>query len=123
MKKVLYIILCLALALSAIGGALAEDAGPTPGVTVTADASSPTGYTVTFVYEDADAQVGVTYTYRVIPIHEELLQEGVWLEGQSAAQVAQARWTYDTLLGGLVDWLAPAQEPTPSPTERTSLFW
>lgn len=75
------------------------------------------------VYEDADAQVGVTYTYRVIPIHEELLQEGVWLEGQSAAQVAQARWTYDTLLGGLVDWLAPAQEPTPSPTERTSLFW
>ena len=75
------------------------------------------------VYEDAQAQVGVTYTYRVIPIHEELLQEGVWLEGPSAAQVAQARWTYDALLDGLVDWLAPAQEPTPSPTERTSLFW
>ena len=57
MKKTLRTLLCLlvALALMAPMFAMAEGTGPTPGVTVTADASSPTGYTVTFVYEDADA--------------------------------------------------------------------
>ncbi len=77
----------------------------------------------TMAYADDSAQVGVTYTYRVIPIHEELLQEGAWLEGQSAAQVAQAQWTYEGFLGGIWDFLTPAQEPTPAPTDQTSLFW
>ena len=40
-------------------------------------------------YTDASAQPGVLYTYRVIPIHEELLQQGIWLEGQQAVQLAQ----------------------------------
>ena len=40
-------------------------------------------------YTDASAQPGVLYTYRIIPIHEELLQQGVWLEGQQAVQLAQ----------------------------------
>lgn len=77
----------------------------------------------TATYTDESAQVGVTYTYRIIPIHEELLQEGTWLEGQSAAQVAQAQWTYEGFLGGILDFLTPAQEPSPTPPEQTSLFW
>ncbi len=77
----------------------------------------------TAAYTDESAQVGVTYTYRIIPIHEELLQEGTWLEGQSVAQVAQAQWTYEGFLGGILDFLTPAQEPSPAPQEQTSLFW
>ncbi len=40
-------------------------------------------------YNDYTAIPGVLYTYRVIPIHEELLQEGIWLEGKQAVQLAQ----------------------------------
>lgn len=40
-------------------------------------------------YNDYSAKPGVLYTYRVIPIHEELLQQGVWLEGQQAVALAQ----------------------------------
>ena len=38
---------------------------------------------------DSTAQAGILYTYRIIPIHEELLQQGVWLEGKQAVQLAQ----------------------------------
>ena len=40
-------------------------------------------------YSDYSAVPGVLYTYRVIPIHEELLQQGIWLEGKQAVQLAQ----------------------------------
>lgn len=40
-------------------------------------------------FSDYSAVPGVLYTYRVIPIHEELLQEGIWLEGKQAVQLAQ----------------------------------
>ena len=40
-------------------------------------------------YNDYSAQPGVLYTYRVIPIHEELLNQGVWLEGKQAFALAQ----------------------------------
>ena len=40
-------------------------------------------------YNDYSAVPGVLYTYRIIPIHEELLQQGVWLEGEQAVQLAQ----------------------------------
>ena len=40
-------------------------------------------------FRDTSAQPGVLYTYRVIPIHEELLQQGIWLEGSQAVQLAQ----------------------------------
>ena len=40
-------------------------------------------------YRDESAVPGVMYTYRVIPIHEELLQQGIWLEGKQAVQLAQ----------------------------------
>jgi len=40
-------------------------------------------------YSDYSALPGVVYTYRIIPIHEELLQQGIWLEGKQAIQTAQ----------------------------------
>jgi len=43
----------------------------------------------TLTYSDYSAVPGVLYTYRIIPIHEELLQQGVWLEGKQAVQLAQ----------------------------------
>ena len=43
----------------------------------------------TLTYHDYSALPGVLYTYRIIPIHEELLQEGVWLEGKQAVMLAQ----------------------------------
>ena len=43
----------------------------------------------TLSFSDYSALPGVLYTYRIIPIHEELLQQGIWLEGKQAVQLAQ----------------------------------
>ncbi|MBQ2952701.1 MAG: PBP1A family penicillin-binding protein [Clostridia bacterium] len=43
----------------------------------------------TLTYTDERARPGVTYTYRVIPVHAELLQNGILLEGLQSVQVAQ----------------------------------
>lgn len=53
-------------------------------------------------YSDYTAKPGVLYTYRIIPIHEELLQQGVWLEGKQAVQLAQVA---DSGLGSLFSGL------------------
>ncbi len=45
------------------------------------------GQTLTFT--DNRAQDGVTYTYRVIPVHAELLDNGILLEGKQSVQVAR----------------------------------
>ncbi len=45
----------------------------------------------TLYYADTRAVPGVTYTYRVIPVHAELLMNGILLEGVQSVQVAQAR--------------------------------
>ena len=45
----------------------------------------------TLYYTDQKAQVGVVYTYRIIPINSELLHNGILLEGKQAVQIAQAR--------------------------------
>ena len=60
----------------------------------------------TLTYSDYTTQPGVLYTYRIIPIHEELLQQGVWLEGQQAVQLAQMRQS-GGLFSGLLS-LIPA---------------
>ena len=53
-------------------------------------------------YRDYTANPGVLYTYRIIPIHEELLQQGVWLEGKQAVQLAQVADTQENrFLAGL----------------------
>jgi len=43
----------------------------------------------TLSYTDERAQPGVTYTYRVIPVHAELLDNGILLEGKQSVQVAR----------------------------------
>ncbi len=43
----------------------------------------------TLTYVDSRAQDGVTYTYRVIPVHAELLDNGILLEGKQSVQVAR----------------------------------
>lgn len=65
----------------------------------------------TITYTDTRAQPGVTYTYRVIPVHAELLDNGILLEGLQSVQVAQVKKT-----NPVSDWLndifhREAQEP------------
>lgn len=61
----------------------------------------------TLYYADSTAKLGVVYTYRVIPVNYELLQNGVLLEGTQSVQIAQARAPsrggalWDRLLGWL----------------------
>ena len=43
----------------------------------------------TLTYTDTRALPGVTYTYRVIPVHRELLENGILLEGMQSVQVAR----------------------------------
>lgn len=52
-------------------------------------------------YNDQSAIPGVLYTYRIIPIHEELLQQGIWLEGKQAVQLAQVASSGTGFLAGL----------------------
>ena len=47
------------------------------------------------------------YTYSIIPIHEELLQQGIWLEGKQAVQLAQVAGKTTGFLSGLMN-LFPA---------------
>ena len=56
----------------------------------------------TLYFTDLKAQPGVTYTYRVIPVHAELLDNGILLEGMQSVQVARvqresnlSRWLSD----------------------------
>ena len=43
----------------------------------------------TLTYTDERARDGVTYTYRVIPVHAELLENGILLEGKQSVQIAR----------------------------------
>lgn len=52
----------------------------------------------TLYYTDNKAQPGVTYTYRVIPVHAELLENGVLLEGVQSVQVAQVKVRQDNAI-------------------------
>lgn len=45
----------------------------------------------TLYFTDERAQPGVTYTYRVIPVHAELLDNGILLEGKQSVQVARVQ--------------------------------
>ena len=45
----------------------------------------------TLYYTDKKAKVGVEYTYRIIPINSELLENGILMEGTQAVQVARAQ--------------------------------
>lgn len=45
----------------------------------------------TLYFTDTKARTGVTYTYRVIPVHAELLDNGILLEGVQSVQVARVK--------------------------------
>ena len=45
----------------------------------------------TLTYVDDRARDGVVYTYRVIPVHAELLDNGILLEGRQSVQVARVQ--------------------------------
>ena len=56
----------------------------------------------TLYYTDDRARDGVTYTYRVIPVHAELLDNGILLEGKQSVQVARVeRPSFGNWLQGL----------------------
>ena len=81
----------------------------------------------TLYFTDEKAVPGVVYTYRVIPVHGELLQNGILLEGVQSVQVAQAKAPQSAgLFDRVVDLLfgSPASEPKPADTENvSSIFW
>ena len=75
----------------------------------------------TLYYADTKAIPGVTYTYRVIPVHAELLENGVLLEGVQSVQVAQVQQSSNTF----GDWLRNliSGEPAGDSEERpASIF-
>ncbi|MCL2811797.1 MAG: PBP1A family penicillin-binding protein [Clostridia bacterium] len=89
----------------------------------------------TLYFTDTQAQYGVTYTYRVTPVHEELLAEGVLLEGRQAVLVAQARAPAaaptlpPSFPGNIVDFFTPpaqeepVEEQAPEPVQvESSMF-
>lgn len=51
----------------------------------------------TLYYTDLKARPDVTYTYRVIPVHAELLDNGILLEGVQSVQVARVKRPDQTL--------------------------
>lgn len=56
----------------------------------------------TLTYVDSRARDGVVYTYRVIPVHAELLDNGILLEGKQSVQVARVeRPSFGNWLQGL----------------------
>lgn len=79
----------------------------------------------TLYYTDAKAQLGVEYTYRVIPIHSELLSNGVLLEGKQSVQVARAKapTAGKTIWDSITEGFKGTDTSTPESTEALSLFW
>ena len=79
----------------------------------------------TLYYTDKKAQVGVVYTYRIIPINAELLQNGILLEGKQAVQIAQAKSpsASSRLWEDISGLLFGNQIPQENASDALSLFW
>lgn len=79
----------------------------------------------TLYYTDKKAQLGVEYTYRIIPIHPDLLENGVVLEGKQAVQVARAKAPSGAkrLWDDVTGWLFGSQSTRDDSTDALSLFW
>jgi len=65
----------------------------------------------TLYFTDTKSRAGVTYTYRVIPVHAELLDNGVLLEGLQSVQVARVKDTGSSLGRWIKDILTPDADP------------
>ncbi len=81
----------------------------------------------TLYYTDKKAQLGVEYTYRIIPINAELLNNGILLEGKQAVQVARAKAPSSgrTLWEDITDLLfgAASAPENDDAANALSLFW
>ncbi|MEG1890315.1 MAG: PBP1A family penicillin-binding protein [Clostridia bacterium] len=84
----------------------------------------------TLYYTDTSARAGIVYTYRVIPVHAELLNNGILLEGMQSVQVAQANLsTGRTLWDSVKDFFTGNKSSAMHPTvesmseNQTSIFW
>ena len=78
----------------------------------------------TLYYTDKKAQIGVEYTYRVIPINAELLDNGILLEGKQAVQVARAKApSAGSLWQDITGLLFGRDAPEPESADALSLFW
>lgn len=82
----------------------------------------------TLYYTDKSAKPGVVYTYRVIPVHAELLNNGILLEGVQSVQIAQANLPSQGFWGKIRDWLredeSSENDAVTSMTEnQLSIFW
>ncbi len=81
----------------------------------------------TLYYTDTSAKPGIIYTYRVIPVHAELLNNGILLEGVQSVQVAQANLPSQGFWGKIRDWLQEDDDDGDAVTSmtenQTSIFW
>ncbi|MDO5144237.1 MAG: PBP1A family penicillin-binding protein [bacterium] len=77
-------------------------------------------YGESLYYADTSALPGVTYTYRVIPVHAELLANGVLLEGPQSVQIARVRQPSTGIGTWLRDFFTRSQPPARQ--RVTSLF-
>ena len=79
----------------------------------------------TLYYTDAKAKVGVVYTYRIIPINAELLNNGVLLEGKQSVQIAQAKApsSGSSLWQDITGLLFGRREEDEEASDALSLFW
>ena len=75
----------------------------------------------TLYFTDQKARPGVTYTYRVIPVHAELLDNGILLEGMQSVQVARVKEQASTL-GGWLNSLFGLRKESDSVDSPVSLF-
>ena len=71
----------------------------------------------TLTYTDQRARPGVTYTYRVIPVHAELLENGILLEGMQSVQVARVEKP-----APVSDWLTQLLNRNDTQDRPASLF-
>ncbi len=73
----------------------------------------------TLYYTDTQAKAGMVYTYRVIPVHAELLNNGILLEGAQAVQIAQVK-AQGSVLDRLFGFLRNEKEAEPSPASENT---
>lgn len=76
----------------------------------------------TLYYTDNKAQPGVTYTYRVIPVHSELLDNGILLEGVQSVQVARAKDTTPSLGQWLKDMFTGTRDDSATNERPASML-
>ncbi|MBE5777132.1 MAG: PBP1A family penicillin-binding protein [Clostridiales bacterium] len=78
----------------------------------------------TLYYTDRSAKAGIVYTYRIIPVHRELLSSGILLEGKQAVQIAQVKQNnWSSLWEDISERLFGNSATDENTRESLSLFW